>query len=379
MSKFGYSKQSISRGDIKAVVRSLRSKFLTQGPEIKRFEDDLCVYTGARYAVCVANGTAALHLATLALDLPDQSEGITSPITFLASANCLLYAGATANFADIEQSTANIDPEKIKVTHCTKVLIPVHFAGQSCDMEKIGAIAKKNNLYVIEDAAHALGSEYQGKKVGCCEHSDMTVFSFHPVKNITSAEGGAITTNNEALYHKLLELRTSGITRDPMRLTRQEGPWYYEMHSLGFNYRMTDMQAALGRSQLKRIEKFATKKRALVEAYRDAFDFDDRFSMLEEKSFSKAMFHLSPLLIDFDHVTTTKGALFLKLAEKGLNLQVHYIPVHLQPYYKQFGFQEGDFPQSENYYRKTISLPLYPDLKLKDLRHIVRVIKGAVL
>lgn len=378
MSKFGYSKQSISKGDIKAVVRALRSDFLTQGPEVKKFEEDLCAYTGAKYAVCVANGTAALHLATLALDLPAESEGITSPITFLASANCLLYARATASFADIEKSTANIDPEKIKVTHRTKVLIPVHFAGQSCDMEKIAAIAKEHNLYVIEDAAHALGSEYKGKKVGCCDHSDMTTFSFHPVKNITSAEGGAITTNDENLYLKLLDLRCSGMTRDPLRLTRQEGPWYYEMQSLGFNYRMTEVQAALGRSQLKRIEQFAKKRRELVETYREIFDYDHRFSMLEEKPYSKAMFHLCPLLIDFDHVTTSKDALFEQFSQKGLNLQVHYIPVHLQPYYQKFGFAEGDFPQAESYYRKTISLPLYTDLKVKDLRRIARIIKGVV-
>lgn len=378
MSKITYAKQSISKKDVKAVVRALRSDFLTQGPEIKKFEDALCAYTGAKYAVCVANGTAALHLAALALDLPAGSEGITSPITFLATANCMHYVGATIGFADIEKSTANIDPEKIKVSHRTKVLIPVHFAGQSCDMQQIHEIAKKNNLYVIEDAAHALGSEYKGKKVGCCEYSDMAILSFHPVKNITSAEGGAIMTNNEQFYRKLLELRVCGMTRDPKRLTKEVGPWYYEMHSLGFNYRMTDLQAALGRSQLSRIDLFAKKRREIVSFYHEAFEFDHRFNFLEEKPESKAMWHLCPLLIDFDNMSVTKRQVFERLHQKDVHLQVHYIPVHMQPYYQKFGFEEGDYPQAESYYRKTISLPLYPDLKIRDLKKIIRFIKDSL-
>lgn len=379
MSKITYGKQSISRKDIKAVVRALQSEFLTQGPEIKKFEGDLCAYTGAKYAVCVANGTAALHLAVAALDLPPQSEGITSPITFLATANSLLYSGASVNFADIEKNTANLDPEKIKISERTKVILPVHFAGQSCNMAAIHALAKKHNIYVIEDAAHALGSFYKGKKVGCCEYSDMTIFSFHPVKTITSAEGGAILTNNEELYHKLIDLRVCGITRDPSRLLRKDGPWYYEMHSLGFNYRMTDVHAALGRSQLSRVDDFIQKRRRLVEAYREAFEFDHRFRLLQEMPDSKAAWHLCPVLIDFEHLTVSKQELFEKLQKQGIHLQVHYIPVHLQPYYQKLGFKEGDFPQAESYYQKTLSLPLYPDLKMRELRSVVRKIKEAVV
>src|SRR5579862_4097530 len=241
-----YGKQSVSWADIWEVVKTLRSNNLTQGPKIKEFEDALCAYTGAQYAVALSNGTAALHLATLVLDIKEGDQGITTPITFLASANCMLYAGGSVTFADIEKNTANINPKEIekKITSQTKVLIPVHFAGQSCDMREISHIAKKHNLFVIEDAAHAIGSKYNDTMVGSCKYSDMTIFSFHPVKTITTGEGGVITTNNKDLYEKLLILRTIGVTRDPARLTKNDGPWFYQMHDLGFNYRMTDMQAA---------------------------------------------------------------------------------------------------------------------------------------
>ncbi len=378
--KYNYGKQYIDWCDIWAVLKTLRSNFLTQGPKVAQFEKDICEYSGAKYAVAVANATAGLHIAMLALEIGDGDEIITSTNTFLASANCALYVGATPKFADIDSATACIDAAEIEknITAKTKVLIPVHFAGQSCDMKKIYAIAKRHNLFVVEDAAHAIGSQYCGSKVGACQYSDMTIFSFHPVKNMTTGEGGAITTNNEKLYKKLLLLRSHGMSRDPQTLSKNDGPWYYEMHDFGFNYRMTDIQAALGSSQLKKIDKFAARRREIVEFYKKEFAGDDRFSFLEESGDSKACFHLFPLLIDFDKVKNSKKDLFLTLQQNGLNLQIHYIPVHLQPFYKKLGFKEGDFPNAEKYYQKTISLPLYYGLKNCDLKKIVKIIKDNI-
>lgn len=380
MTVIPYGRQSIDNNDIKAVVTVLRSDFLTQGPRVKEFEDALCNYTDAEYAVAVSSGTAALHLAVLALDIKRGDEVITSPITFLASANCVLYAGASVKFADIESDTALIDPLKIKkqITKRTKAIIPVHFAGQSCDMAEISKIARKNSLFIIEDAAHAIGSKYKGEKVGSCKYSDMTIFSFHPVKTITTGEGGAITTNNKKLHEKLLMLRSHGVTRNEQYLTKNEGPWYYEMQTLGFNYRLTDIQAALGISQMKRLDGFVSRRRELVGLYRHEFRQDERFSLLEERTYSMAAFHLCPLLVDFSKIRASKEEIFKRLTKRGLKLQVHYIPVHLQPFYKKFGFREGDFPKAEAYYRKTISLPLYYGLKNKDVKTIVKTIKEEV-
>ncbi|MDP3014641.1 MAG: aminotransferase class I/II-fold pyridoxal phosphate-dependent enzyme, partial [Candidatus Subteraquimicrobiales bacterium] len=269
-----YGKQWIDEDDIKAVEEVLKSDFLTQGPKIAEFEKAICRYTGAKYCVAAANGTAALHLAVLALEIKRGSEGITSPITFVASANALIYGGLRPIFADIDEKTYNIDPTEIKkrITLKTKVLIPVHFAGQSADMAEISKIAKSKDLLIIEDAAHAIGSRYaDGAKIGSCGYSDMTTFSFHPVKTITTGEGGAITTNSGKLYKRLLLLRTHGITKDEKELSQTPGPWYYEMQALGYNYRLTDIQAALGISQLKKLDKFKFRRREIVEAYNKAF------------------------------------------------------------------------------------------------------------
>lgn len=381
MKTYSYGKQSIALSDIIEVVKTLRSPWLTQGPKVAEFEKKICEYTGAKYAVAVANGTAALHIAMLALGVKQGDEVITSPITFLASSNSVLYAGGTPKFADIDAKTACIDPEEIKkhITPQTKGLIPVHFAGQSCDMEAIHNIAKENNLFVVEDAAHAIGSGYKGEKVGSCKYSDMTIFSFHPVKTITTGEGGAITTNSKELYDKLLTFRSHGMTKDENILTQNDGPWYYEMHSLGYNYRITDFQAALGISQLKKLDEFTEKRRKIVELYKKAFAGDERFDFLEEKDYSKACFHLFPLLFDFSKLKMNKKELFNKLRENGLILQVHYVPVHLQPYYKNLGFNEGDFPKAEDYYKKAISLPLYPSLCSCDVKKIVKIIKNTAL
>jgi len=375
-----YGKQSINQEDIDSVVQVLKSDFLTQGPMVKDFEQAICDYTGAKYCIAVTNGTVALHLCMLALNICKNDEVITSPNTFLASANCILYVNAIPKFADIDPLTACISIKEIKkqITSKTKCIIPVHFAGQSCDMQSIFEIAKNNNLFIVEDAAHAIGSKYKNTKVGSCQYSDLTIFSFHPVKTITTGEGGAITTNNEQLYKKLLMLRSHGMTKDPLNLIKNDGAWYYEMQELGFNYRLTDLQAALGISQLKRLDKFREKRRELVSLYKKFLVNDNRFSFLEEKPYSDACFHLCPILLNFNEITMTKKEIVKKLQDNNLNLQVHYIPVHLQPYYKDLGFKEGDFPEAERYYKQTISLPLYFDLSHDDVQHIVEIIKDIV-
>jgi perosamine synthetase len=366
--KYTYGCQSLDFQDYLSVLSVLKSPFLTSGPKVREFEKEICDYTGAKYCICVSSATAALHLAMLAIGIGQGDEVITSPITFLASGNCALYAGGRIKFADIEPETANIDPNEIakQVTSKTKAVIPVHFAGQSCDMQKIHEAVKKTNIsqkiYIIEDAAHAMGSDYKGKKVGNCEYSDMTVFSFHPVKNITTGEGGAITTNDEKLYKKLSALRNHGMYKENEMLF----DWKYEMRELGFNYRLTDIQAALGISQMKKIEKFKKRRREIVEYYNENLGLPH----LSEKKFSNACFHLYPVMV------RNRAKFYQDCKKTGLNLQVHYIPLHTQPYYKNFGFQEGDYPNSEIYYKKCISLPLYPSLTDSDLKEIVKRIKS---
>ncbi len=380
---YSYGKQSISLGDIFAVVRTLISPWLTQGPKVTEFETALCHTTGAQYAVALANGTAALHLAVAALELPKDSEGITTPITFAASANCLLYNSVSPVFADIDPRTYNIDPTEIKkmITEHTKVIIPVHFAGQPADMAAISAIAREKDLYVIEDAAHAIGSRYEnGAAVGNCEYSDMTIFSFHPVKTITTGEGGAITTNSKELYEKLLLLRSHGMVREADRFIAgpaiEKGPWYHEMQDIGFNYRLTDIQAALGISQLKRLDKFSTQRRHIVERYNEAFKDIELATIPFERSGVRSTSHLYVLKIDFKALNKTRTQVMKELTEHGIFTQVHYIPVHTQPYYQQrFAYRQGMYPHAEHYYEQALSLPLYPRLNDSDIDHIVKSVK----
>lgn len=372
MKQYTYGKQSIDSSDIESVVETLKSDWLTQGPKVKEFEQLLCQVTGAKYAVAVSNGTAALHLAVLALGIKRGDEGITSPITFVASANCLRYVGADVKLVDIEPDTGLIDPLKISsvITSKSKVIIPVHYAGQSCDMEKIADIAKKNKLFVIEDAAHAIGSEYKGHRVGSCVYSDMTTFSFHPVKTITTGEGGAITTNNPALYEKLLVLRTHGIVQ-----RSDVDPWYYEMQELGFNYRMPDILASLGITQLKKLNSYVEKRRQIVNKYREELSEDPRFTMLAERDYNNSAFHLFPILLNLESMTMTKKEIFAALLKQGIRLQVHYIPIYHHPYYKNLGFKASDYPSTEKFYNQIVSLPIYPSLSEEDILIISSIIK----
>ena len=378
----GYGHQYIDDADIQAVVNVLKSDYLTQGPAVAKFEQEICRITGAKYCVSVSNATAGLHIAVAALELDEGSEGITSPNTFLASSNCMAYNNVKPVFADINPVSYNIDPAEIEkhISNKTKLLIPVHFAGLPCEMDKISAIAKKHTLYVIEDAAHAIGSQYaDGSCVGNCKYSDMTVFSFHPVKTITTGEGGAITTNDEKLYQKLLMLRSHGVTKDEKLLTKNPGSWYYEMHSLGFNYRMTDIQAALGYSQLQKLDFFKKRRREVVAMYNKAFAGMEYLKTPAEPENVSSCFHLYATQIDFSALGKTRTQVMTELREKGIGTQVHYIPVPTQPFYKEtYGYKDGDYPKAEKYYEQELSLPLYPGLSDDDVNTVISAIKEVI-
>ena len=377
-----YGHQYIDDNDIRAVTEVLKSDFLTQGPAVSRFENKICEITGARYCVAVSNATAGLHIAVQALNLPEDSEGITTPNTFLASANCFLYNKLKPVFVDINPDTYNIDPNQIekKITVDTKVIIPVHFAGLACDMERIKKTAADHNIKVIEDAAHAIGSCYaDGTPVGSCKYSDMTVFSFHPVKTITTGEGGAITVNDEVLYKRLLQLRSHGMTKDAELLTQNPGPWYYEMHSLGFNYRMTDMQAALGYSQLLKLERFRERRQHIVNQYNTAFAGMPHVKLPYRNSEQVSCFHLYVLQINFEAIGIRRKDFMKQLADKGIGTQVNYIPVHTQPYYKtHYGYKTGDYPIAEHYYERALSIPLYPAMSDSDVKTVINAIREII-
>ena len=375
-----YGHQSISEDDKLAVLRVLESDFLTQGPEVEAFEHALCAYTGAKYCVCVSNGTAALHIAVAALEIPEKSCGITSPITFAASANCMIYNGMIPVFADIDPVTNCLDPEKTedKITPQTRLLIPVHYAGAVCDMARFAEIARKHHLHIIEDAAHAIGSEYaEGGKVGCCKYSDMTIFSFHPVKTITCGEGGAVMTNDPGLYERLKMLRSHGITKNGM--LQNPGPWYYEMQMLGFNYRMTDLQAALGRSQLARIDSFASARRKIVSLYNRVFSGISCLSVPSDAALDRECRHLYPLRIDFSSLKKSRKDFMFDLKSLDIGTQVHYIPVYWLPYYeKRFGCRKGMCPEAESFYEQELSLPLYPAMTEEDSDRVISGVKECI-
>lgn len=375
-----YGRQWINQDDIDAVDAILRGDYLTQGPALVQFEQALCDYTGAKYCVVVANGTAALHIAVAALQLPPGSAGITSPITFTASATSMVYSGLVPVFADIDAETYCISPERLaaQITKETRLITPVHFTGRTCDMPAIAEIAKRHSLRVIEDAAHAIGSDYpQGGKVGCCKYSDMTIFSFHPVKTITTGEGGAVMTNDPILYERLLLLRSHGITKDPAHLHQCPGPWYYEMQSLGFNYRLTDIQAALGISQMKRLDAFKQRRLEIIRAYQKAFDKLPWLQTPCGKDQDAFCYHLYVAQIDFEAIGKTRQEVMAQLKAQGVLTQVHYIPVHTQPFYQaQCGTRQGDFPKAEAYYERALSLPLYPAMTDADVRHVISCVEN---
>lgn len=387
-----YGRQWIDEEDIQAVVEVLRSDSITQGPKIQEFEKALADHCGAKYAVAVNSGTSALHIACLAAGIGRGDEAVTSPITFVASANCVLYCGGKPVLADIDQETINIDPIQIKkkATSRTKAIIPVHFAGLPCDMEMIYKIAKERDLTIIEDACHALGSEWQDSdgiwhKVGSCSHSDMAVFSFHPVKHITTGEGGAILTNNEKFYEKLLLFRNHGITKDPENFTNKDlafpnnpeslihspNPWYYEMQELGFNYRITDIQCALGISQLDRIDSFIKRRREIAGIYNRAFKNIRHIKIPYEPRGKKSAYHLYVIGIAFDKLGKSRPKVMAELKRNGIGTQVHYMPVHIQPYYrKKIGCKTGDYPEAEGYYSEALSLPIYPKMTEQDVEDV---------
>lgn len=360
-----YGRQTIDEDDIQAVVEVLRGDFLTTGPKIAEFEQMICDYTGAKYAVAIANGTAALHAACFAAGIGPGDEVITTPITFAASANCVLYCGGTPVFADVKPDTYNIDPEDIerKITEKTKAIIIVDYTGQPCEMDEIYAIAEKHNLLVIEDAAHALGADYKGTPVG--NLSDMTTFSFHPVKHITTGEGGMIVTNNEELYERLKLFRSHGITRDKRFLTDDEGDWYYQQLELGYNYRITDIQCALGISQMKKLDAFVQKRRELVRRYNDAFKNETRIICPKQHEGCHNSWHLYVIQVQ------NRKEVFEKLRAEGINVNVHYIPVYHHPYYRSHGYGETYCPNAEKLYEHIISLPLYPGLTEKQQGYVI--------
>ena len=365
-----YGRQDISPADIDAVVAVLRSDFLTQGPAIERFEQAVANCCGTAQAVAVNSATSALHIACLALGLGPGDWLWTSPNTFVASANCALYCGARVDFVDIDPRTYNLSVDALRdkleqaerAGRLPKVVVPVHFAGQACAMREVGALAARYGFRVIEDASHAIGGRYRGEPVGNCRYSDITVFSFHPVKIITTGEGGMALTQDPELAETLRRLRTHGITRDAARMVGEmQGPWYYQQIELGFNYRMTDIQAALGYSQLQRLEEFVARRHELADRY-DALLADWPVITPWRDSEAWSAFHLYVIRLDEQRAGQSRRAVFEALRQQGIGVNVHYIPVHTQPYYRAMGFAEGDYPEAERYYREAISLPLFPGL-----------------
>lgn len=371
-----YGKQNINEEDIKAVENVLRSDFLTQGPTIEKFEKKVADYCGAKYAVAVTNATSALHIACRAVNLGEGDFLWTSPITFVASANCGRYCGAGVDFVDIDDNTYNMSVEILedklkKSAHLPKVVIPVHLAGQSCDMEKIYALSRRFNFTVIEDASHAVGADYKNSKVGSCKFSDMAVFSFHPVKIITTGEGGMILTNNKNLYEKLKLYRSHGITRNPALMTHEpDGAWYYQQIDLGFNYRMTDIQAALGYSQMNRLENFVARRRYLANRYNEKLKALP-LKIPYQSADTNSSWHIYVVRLDFNQVKKSKVQIFAEMREKGVTLNLHYIPVHTQPYYEKLGHKPEDCPNAIKYYEEAFTLPLYYSLTDEQQDYIV--------
>jgi UDP-4-amino-4,6-dideoxy-N-acetyl-beta-L-altrosamine transaminase len=385
-----YSRQSIDQDDISAVVSILKSDYLTQGPAIAKFESAIAEYTGAKYCVVFSSGTSALHAAYFASGLGDGDEIITSPITFVATSNAALYLRAKPVFSDIEPDTANIDVGKVeeKITESTKILVPVHYAGHPADIVNIRALADKYGLTVIEDACHALGAQYKSgqtvdtrnnewMRIGNCKHSDMTILSFHPVKHIATGEGGAVLTQGKQFYDRLLMFRSHGITKNRIDFTCTgtpgQGEWYYEMQLLGYNYRMTDIQAALGYSQLTKIKRFIEARREIAVYYNNAFQDNPYFDIPTERDYSKSSYHLYTIQLK-EHLVGKRAFIFARLREEGLGVQVLYIPVYLQPYYQKIGYKAGLCPVAEDFYGRAVSIPIYHGMTETDRDEVVKIV-----
>lgn len=381
-----YGRQSVDEKDISVVCSVLRSDWLTQGPEVERFESALCQKLNAGYAAAVANGTAALHLTGLALGWQPGDIVITAPLTFLATANCILYAGARPDFCDIDPLSYTLDPNQVeervkahqKKGQKVKAVIGVDYAGHPCDWSALRDLADQYGFQLVADACHALGAAYDGDTGYALKYADIAVYSFHPVKHITTGEGGAVLTNHRAVDETIRRLRTHGMTKDPALLRENHGPWYYEMHELGYNYRITDMQCALGNRQLAKLDDFLVKRRTIARYYDQAFAEDQRLIPPKVREDVLHAYHLYPLRIRFDRLNMNKKTLFAGLKAKDIFCQVHYIPIHLQPYYqKHFGFNNGDYPISEEFYAQELSIPMHPRLCQADLDHIVQAITEA--
>lgn len=377
-----YGRQLISPDDVQAVVAILQSDWLTQGPAIERFEATVAAYCGSKYAVAVSSATAGLHLACLTLGLSEGDRLWTSPNTFVASANCARYCGADVDFVDIDARSYNLSLRGLrhkleiaeKKNKLPQVVIPVHFAGQSCEMEPLHALANDYGFRVIEDASHAIGGSYQAQKVGSCTFSDMTVFSFHPVKIVTTGEGGMVLTNNPEHYQKLLMLRSHGITRDPESMRQSApDPWFYEQLDLGFNYRLTDLQAALGSSQMQKIDYFIKRRREIFARY-NALLRDLPVTLPWQHPDTDSALHLYVIRLHLNRLTRSRREVFDALRHQGIGVQIHYIPVHLQPYYQDRGFTAGNFPEAEAYYQEALSLPIYPALTDEQQDKVVAVL-----
>lgn len=381
-----YGRQDISESDIESVLLALQSEFLTQGPCVENFESIVAEHVGAKFAVCVNSATSALHIGCLALGLGPKDWMWTSPITFVASANCGIYCGASVDFVDIDPHTYNICPKALEDKlicaaesgRLPKVLIAVHFSGQSCEMETIYNLSRQYGFSIIEDASHAVGGSYKGERVGNCCYSDITVFSFHPVKIITTAEGGMALTNNEWLATKMSLLRTHGITRDPkMMFGQPDGSWYYQQICLGFNYRMSDLHAALGVSQMKRLQDYVSRRNELAMQYDYAFrDFPVVTPWHDPRSYSAR--HLYVIRLKLDKISKSHIEVFESMRERGVGVNLHYIPVHLQPYYRNMGFKKGDFPEAERYYSEAISLPIFSAMTAEQQSTVVSTLRGII-
>ena len=378
-----YGKQDINQTDIDAVVDVLQSDFLTQGPQVPLFEKKVSNYCGSEFGVAVNSATSALHVACLALGLGKGDWLWTSPNTFVASANCGLYCGSRVDFVDIDSLTYNLSTEELekkliqakKDNKLPKIVIPVHFAGQSCDMKKIHSLSKEYGFKIIEDASHAIGGRYLDKPIGGCQYSDITVFSFHPVKIITTAEGGLATTNDKELSERMQLFRSHGVTRDPELMTKESaGGWYYQQVDLGFNYRMTELQAALGVSQMERLDEFVALRHKCQVRY-DELLIDLSITTPYQDLNSYSALHLYPIRIQIDKVKSTRKEIFEALRKNDIGVNVHYIPVHTQPYYENMGFRKGDYPNAENYYESAISIPLFHVMTFEQQDQVIAALE----